>query len=119
MVAAVLACISLALSDWARLPNRSLGGYHESCIKQPKFVPSGKLTPAQSSLCVEGGLGRWVLKNYDRDFNGDRISKHHDHCTMPDGETALLRNCVLSSRGQKLRATLLLKLKLMPLLLMY
>ena len=118
VVATVFAWISLSLTDWARVPNRSFCGHHESCIKQPEVVPSGKLTPAQRSLREGSGMGRWVLKHYDCVFNVDRIFKHHIHCAMPAGVTALLRNCVLSTRGQTQRATLLLKLKLMPLLLM-
>ena len=45
---------NLSKSDCARVLNQSLGCHHESCIKQLKFIPSGKLTPVQSSLRVGG-----------------------------------------------------------------
>ena len=47
-------------SDCARVPNRSLGGHHESGIKK-LVVPSGTLTPAQSSLQVEAGVSTMTV----------------------------------------------------------
>ena len=52
-------------SDCASVLNRSFGSHHESRIKQLEFVPSGKLTPAQSSLRMVG-KGAGVI-NYDHD----------------------------------------------------
>ena len=51
--------------DCACVPNRSFGGHHESRVKGLEFVPSGKLTTAQSSLRVGWGVGELITLDRD------------------------------------------------------